>query len=204
MASEKKLQYRISAASIDKLFPQLTSWERHFASQSLYLGSLLPPSELLCLSSSSSPLSFFMAHPNRCMCRNQQLRQRIVMCAAQLYVCESLDARSSMTKTSERTNIARADFSCAAYYVMPFAFQIQRESSPTFLRYHNLQVRHLITAPGRHTMLRKRPSDSPKTDPRVWWEVRHCLCHVSSQLARQWHDIFSGLGKRRGRFIELV
>jgi hypothetical protein len=112
------------------------------------------------------------------------------------YLCESLDAEIRL-RTSERT--LPGPISCAAY-VMPFAFKFNVKVGH-LLRYHNLKS--AIKLQRRlDTMLRKRPSDSPKTDPRAWWKYA-IACVMSRPNSRQWHDI-QRIGKRRGRYIELV
>jgi len=112
------------------------------------------------------------------------------------YICESLDAEVRV-RTSDRT--CPGPMSCSAD-VLPFSFSFNVRPDQ-YRQYHRLKA--AIKSQHRYdTMLRQRPLESPKENPRAWWKYV-IACVTSRPNSRPWEDV-KRIVSNRQRYIALV
>ena len=113
-----------------------------------------------------------------------------------VYVCKDLDAEIRV-RASDRTS--PGPISCSAD-VVPFHWDFS-------LRPHQYKQYNLLRAAIQRqqrfdTMLRQRPQDTPKENPRAWWQYA-IGCVTARPTSRPWKDILV-ICQNRSRYIELV
>jgi Vacuolar sorting-associated protein 13, N-terminal len=112
------------------------------------------------------------------------------------FICESLDAEVRV-RTSDRT--LPGPISCSAD-VLPFSFTYNLRPNQ-YLQYQRLKA--AVSSQLRFdTMVRQRPFESPRENPRAWWKYS-IACVTSRPTSRPWQDV-KRIGRSRIRYIELV
>ncbi len=100
-------------------------------------------------------------------------------------------------KTSNRTE--PGPVSCLAEF-LPFVWNVKCRPHQ-YVQYQKLKSA-MLSQQRFDTMVKQRPSESPKENPRGWWKYA-IGCIISRPNARPWEDVLM-ISKSRDRYIELV
>ena len=112
------------------------------------------------------------------------------------YICENISGDCRI-KTSDRT--LPGPVSCSAEF-MPFELRLFVRPHQ-YMQYQTLK-KAMLSQQRFDTMLRQRPKESVKENPRAWWAYA-IACVTSRPNWRAWSDVLQ-IVRNRGRYIELV
>ncbi|KAG7363354.1 vacuolar-sorting-associated protein 13 C-terminal domain containing protein [Nitzschia inconspicua] len=112
------------------------------------------------------------------------------------YICEQVQCRARQ-KMSDRTQ--PGPISCQAEF-LPFLLNLKFRPHQ-FVQYQKLKSA-MLSQQRFDTMLRQRPTDSPKANPREWWKYAYG-CVTTRPNSRPWQDV-AKIARNRDRYIALV
>jgi hypothetical protein len=112
------------------------------------------------------------------------------------YICEHLQLRARQ-KMSDRTQ--PGSISCQAEF-LPFRSEFMFRPHQ-FVQYQKLKSA-MLSQQRFDTMLRQRPTRSPKENPREWWKYAFG-CVTTRPNSRPWNDVIQ-IARNRDRYIALV
>ncbi|KAG7342203.1 vacuolar sorting-associated protein 13, N-terminal domain containing protein [Nitzschia inconspicua] len=112
------------------------------------------------------------------------------------YICEQVQCRARQ-KMSDRTQ--PGPISCQAEF-LPFLLNLKFRPHQ-FVQYQKLKSA-MLSQQRFDTMLRQRPTDSPKANPRECWKYAYG-CVTTRPNSRPWQDV-AKIARNRDRYIALV